>query len=87
MKLPLPSSKQEVTMTFYSGPTRDMKYGFIVQWWDENFHLGPRWRGQVFLSNNIAYYNQCWSTGGRKVVVIDYRPLSDTEKKKNPIVF
>lgn len=32
-------------------PDRYGKVSFTVTWWDQNFHTGPKWRGQVFYAD------------------------------------
>lgn len=38
-----------VTIETQTEPDGLGRQRFSVQWWDDGFHLGPRWRGQVFF--------------------------------------
>jgi hypothetical protein len=39
------------TIEILWGPDGLGRYYFFSYWWQENFHLGPQWRGQIFVAN------------------------------------
>lgn len=74
MNLPLPEHKNQETWHVYRGPCPTTgSYAWIAQWWDENFHTGPCWRGQVFVSKDWSYYHANAVENGRELKVIDIR--------------
>jgi hypothetical protein len=43
------TDKTVVTIETTTEPDGMGRQRFSVQWWDEDFYLGPRWRGQVYF--------------------------------------
>lgn len=41
------TDRSVVTVTTRTEPDVLGRQRFLVVWWDEGFHLGPQWRGQV----------------------------------------
>lgn len=62
-KLPLPPNKETVTIHYHSPPNREGQRGFIMQWWDAGFHLGPQWRGQAFRAEPSTYIEKAKAQG------------------------
>lgn len=59
--------KDTVYFTYYSGPDKEMCYSFMMEWWQENFHMGPSWRGQMYKADPLPYIvmAEAW---GKKIV-------------------
>ncbi len=72
LDLPKPPDKKTQTIHYTHGPNRAGQYGFIMQWWDENFHMGPQWRGQVFVADPKYYVDQA-KAAGFKILEFDVR--------------
>jgi hypothetical protein len=47
--------KQTVYYTYYGPRHREGTYSFMMEWWQENHHSGPSWRGQMFRADPKPY--------------------------------
>ena len=56
-----------VYITYYGGPDHERRYAFLMEWWDDGFHLGPQWRGQMFRADPLPYIQQQRAHGLRIV--------------------
>jgi hypothetical protein len=52
------SDKETVTFEFHGPGDKHGRYFFTMHWWQENFHMGPQWRGQCFTADPREYVNR-----------------------------
>lgn len=64
--------KQVVTLLIHEGPNKEGRYSYTEIWWHENFHMGPQWFGQCFLSDPARAQREA-EANGFQVQVIDQR--------------
>lgn len=57
-----------VTIETTSEPDGLGRQHFSVVWWDGDFHMGPRWRGQHFHDRVTPYAERAKEEGKRVIV-------------------
>jgi hypothetical protein len=71
MNLIQQTNKNEITITITRQKDANGKHTFTVDWFDEDFHTGPSWRGQVFLSS-LEEAKRYWNSrlNGRTLIIL-----------------